>query len=277
MNINLFQPGKFDIQIPFPEEWNDLMPEELEAVANAFLECKDVMEVRGKVLISLIANRVMVHKKKVPKKWLEDIDPEQFFIEGSALLDFIFSENTLTKTPFQKIKLNGTREYVVLGPEKGFESLTCGELEDCEFFFHEFEEEKKMESLAMLAAILWRDVKNYKRQPYQSAKNNGTLEKYPAERWMPLFKRLSPGKLFAIYIWYKGSKFQLPKIFPEMHNGEGSQEESARLSFTNCIHAGAGEKNGTRNQIRVMSLYEFMYDMELQAKQAKEIEAKSNS
>lgn len=275
MNINLFKANKFDIEIPFPESWNDLLPEEIEAVAEAFLSCNHVMEIRGKVLIQIIANRVLVHKKKVPKKWMEEIDPEQFFLEGASLLDFIFHENTLTKTPFYKLNLVGAREYTVYGPEKGFESLSCGELEDCEYFFHEFEENKKMESLAMLAAILWREKVNNKRAPYQVLKAGETIEKYPAERWSTMFKRLSPAKLFAIYIWYKGCKFQLPTIFHELHSGGDGSSDSGRLSFTNCIHAGAGEKNGTRNQIRVMSLYEFMYDMELQAKQQKELEEKT--
>ena len=38
------------------------------------------------------------------------------------------------------------------------------------------------------------------------------------------------------------------------------------MAFTNCIHAGAGPKNGTRQQIRLLKLSEFMYDMEQEAK-----------
>ena len=52
--------------------------------------------------------------------------------------------------------------------------------------------------------------------------------------------------------------------------GEGTEEPDPMV-FTKCIHAGAGPKNGTRDQVRMLNLKEYFFDMELEAIKAKEL------
>ena len=265
--INISKPGDIDIELNYPTKWDELLFDEILQIAKSLISNGTSEEIRAAILLFIIESRAKAAGKKLPKKWKDLVDPESFFIEGNSLLDFIFKENTLTIPPENVIKLSGLVPYSVYAPEKGFSSLTCGEVEDAEVFYYKFLEGQKTEDLAHLAAILWR----HNKARYQVRKND-RLETYPADRWVKLFMKLEPHRLYSIFIWFTGCKNLMPKIFPVMHTpDENSSQEPDKLSFTKCIHAGAGPKNGTRDQIRVMSFMEFMFDMEQEAVKAKEL------
>lgn len=270
ITINLFKTDEFDFNLEIPSTWNELEPAEILFIARSFLESGQPLELKAQLLVFLIESRAALQKVKLPKKWKTQIDPEQFFLNGSALLSFIFDGNDLTHCPEQEIELTGVRgKYKVLAPEEGFAGLTCGEMEDADAYYTLFILEKKVEHLAMLAAILWR----LKGIPYQMIVDS-KFTTYPAQKWVPMFEKLEPHRLYAIYIWYTGCKSQLPKMFPVLHEPSDDAKQSGSpdpLSFTKCIHAGAGAKNGTREHIRLMPAREFLFDMELEAVKAKEL------
>lgn len=206
------------------------------------------------------------------------IDHEQAVLDGYPLLDFIFTENDLSNVP-SPLKLGGRLALSLSNVSKAayntqpFDQITCGEYEDCEIIANRFFEDPSGELLANLAAILFRPLKNNNLVPYmQYNHRSATYYHYQAEKKAYKFLKLAPEQLYSIFIWYAGSRSQLPKIFPDVYEG-GSTGEPDMLAFTNCIHAGAGVKNGTREKIRTMKLYEFMYDMNQEARKAKELKA----
>ena len=94
---------------------------------------------------------------------------------------------------------------------------------------------------------------------------------YNAERLYPYFLKLSPFVLHSIYTWYTGCRNQIPKYFPVPFEGNTTGGEPDPAAFTKCIHAGAGPKNGSRDQIRVTGIKEFFFDMNLEAQKAKDL------
>lgn len=273
ITINLHKQDELDVQVAFPSQWDELLPNEILAIAKAMINSTNAFELRAEILLLIIESRCKQAKQKLPKKWKDMVDAEQFFIEGNALLDFIFGENRLTKIPENEIKLQGTRPYTVYAPEKGFQTVTCGEFEDCEPYYFKFiksieADSPDMKYLAQIAAILYREQNT----PYYTRKNN-ILVAYNADNWLPMFQKLEAHRLYAIFIWYTGCKNYLPKLFPTMHepDPEANESNADPLSFTKCIHAGAGPKNGTRDNIRLMTVFEFMFDMEQESIKAKEL------
>jgi hypothetical protein len=273
LQIQLHKPNELDVQLELPEKWNELLAAQVLHIAKLFITISNPAQLKASILLYLIESNAKLQKIKLPKKWKDFIDPEQFFLEGSNLLNFLFEENKLTNLPEETLTVWGTRPYVVQGPINGFGKITCGEFEDCETNYLKFVKSTDTEKpdysfLANIAAILYRQ----KNTPYYQ-KQKEVFNQYDWKRWQPMFLKLEPHRLYAIFIWYTGNKFLLPKLFPTMHepDEESDQTQPDVFSFTKCIHAGAGPKNGSREQIRLMSLYEFLFDMEQEAIKAKEL------
>lgn len=268
VSINLYQPKKLDITLNFPSAWNDLLPKEVIFIAKALLEQteKNANATRPRLLRYLTESAAQKEKKKLPQDWYLSIDAEQAVTDVFPILDFIFNKNDRTEclAPFEI----GKEKYFPVP----FKEITCGEYEDCEVFANTFSNAPSPESLASLAAILFRPKKGADIEPYMqyNYRTDSYLE-YKAEKKQKLFLKQHPEELYAVFIWYAGCRNQLPEMFPTVY--DGPKGEPDMLAFTNCIHSGAGPKNGTREKIRCMKLYEFMYDMEREAIHAKEMEA----
>lgn len=261
--INLHQPGVLNSNIDFPTEWNDLLPEDLHAISKAMLgTLAEPNQIKGFIISYMLQRRC--------KASIERLNAEDVVLHGFPLLDFLFQENNLTKQPYPTLTIHYSPFTRLYGPQDDFNNLTCAEYEDAEIFFHQFREEPGHEPLAHLAAILWRPKRNrYFRYNPRKGKYTG----YDAERMVKRFLTLPPWQLYTIFTWYTGCRNQLPKIFPNAFGGEGDGEELDPLAFTKCIHAGAGPKNGSRDQIRCMLLKEYLMDMELEAIKVNEIKA----
>lgn len=273
--ININAPGIFDFSIQFPDSWDDLLPKEILEIAKQILNpTENVAESKAAILLAFINARAKDQKVKLPKKWEKEIDVEGFVINGFPLLDFIWAENNLSNPPENKITLKGSRTFDVFAPLKGFGSITCGEFEEAEPAFLAFTASQNVEDLAKIAAIFWRP----KGVKFQTKNTDGSIETYPYEKWAKLFEKVQPHRLYAIYIWYVGSKNLLPTAFPTVHepSEEAPDNSNPAMAFTRCVHAGAGPKNGDRNTIRITLLYEFMFDMEQEAIKAKQLKALTN-
>jgi hypothetical protein len=271
VEVNLYQPGKVNATIQLPTEWNELLIEELQLISKTLLDTFDnASEIRAAMLTRLIEVRNKLAGEPLPKDFAKKLDAEDVFINGFPLIDFIFNDNKLTSQPYPRIKFF-LRSFI--GPESNFDNLTCGEYEDAEIFFHQFIESPSSEPLAQLAAILWRP-KNVAYIRYHHRK--GKFIAYDADKKQPLFMKLPEWKLFTIYTWYAGCRKLLPEIFPTVHETNSSKDtdEPDMLVFTKCIHAGAGPKNRSRDQIRCMLLKEFFMDMELEAIKVNELKRK---
>jgi hypothetical protein len=267
ITINLSKPGELDVQLNLPASWDELYPDEILRIAKCLISGKTPENIRAEILLFIIDTRAKAENIKLPKAWRSLIDPETFFIEGNSLLDFIFKQNELTEAPEKVIKLQAQILHTVYAPGNAFNTLICGEFEDAEECYNQFIETEKIEHLAKLAAILWRP-KNVR----YLVPGNGELKTYAADKWATLFAKLEPHRLYSIFIWYLGCKNLLPKRFPVMHEPDDNMPVTPDpMAFTKCIHAGAGPKNGKRDEIRLMLLNEFLFDMEQEAVKAKEL------
>lgn len=269
--VRLYQPGNLDQVLQFPTHWNELLKEELQLVCAALLSSfTNPTSVRAVILTGLLKIRAAVAKAKLPGNLFNRLDAEDAFLNGYPLCDFIFSENNLTTQPYPRLSFGLFRNIQFSGPLSNFDNITCGEFEDAEIFFHQFRENPSPEPLARMAAILWRPANT----PYISISNSRKQE-YNAEKTVPLMLKLPAWKQYAIYTWYTGCRNTLPKLFPHAFGNGGGKPDM--LSFTKCIHAGAGPKNGSRDEIRMMMLKEFFFDIDLESKKAEELKNKSNA
>lgn len=284
VTINLHQPGKINCTIPFPSQWNELFPTEVMEICRQQLKPGNTKDVaKAKILKFIISLRTKLSKKKLPAQWMNVIDAEQAVMHGYPLLDFVYEENNLTQPAEKKIILPGLFSSAVYAPGDGFENLTCGEYEDAIIEYNNFIKEPEGTPLANIAAILWRPMSSLplfgrgrrrERLPYsQLTTHNSQLITYDSQKRVKHFLALQPHRLYAIFVWFTGCMGQMPLMFPTIYQKNAdSSEEADLMAFTKCIHAGAGPKNGTRQQIRMMKLFEFMFDMEQEAIKAEELQ-----
>ena len=217
----------------------------------------------------ILQYRLALSKKKFPARWIYLLSAEQTVINGYPLLDFVYTQNTLTAPAETEIKLPGLFPSTTKG-HKNFETISCGEFEDAQIYFSTFFNGPDPLLLAKLAAILWRKKhESYIKYDFKTA----SYKTYKSDKIARRFLKLKPQRLYAIFIWYAGCQNMLPKLFPTVYEKNASPSVGGTdiLAFTKCIHAGAGVKNGSRNEIRMTKLYEFMFDMEQEAIKAKEI------
>lgn len=263
-SLHLYQPPKINLKVNLPSAWDELLDDELFFISKTLLQQNEnnANETRGMILYYLIKERAK-KEGKLPGNWISLVNPEDFVRDIYPLADFIFNKNDRTSCP----EIHGTKV--------DFENITCGEFEDSEMASAKFSQSNDPRHLAEIAAILFRPKKliSRKRKPYlQFNSRTDSYLTYKSENKVADFLKLNPDELYAILIWYSGSRNQLPFIFPDLYAG-GKSGEPDPMVFTNTIHAGAGPKNGSRNQIRCMKLYEFLYDCNQEAKKAAEMEA----
>lgn len=266
--VELYQPGVIDVQIPYPTEWDELQTTELEWISQMMLHNFALAEARkAAIMVGLLELRAGIHNIALKKGVLNNLNIADA-PEALELTDFIYKSNTLTHQPYLQLEAGGKK---LQGPETAFNNLTVGEYEDTEVYYRLFEQEAKPEYLQQIAAILWRPAG----VPYISL-HDGKRVEYDLKAAQPLFAKTGPEKLYTIYTWYTGCRGLLPKLFPTVfEGGSGNGGEPDMLAFTRCIHAAAGPKNGTRDNIRLMKLKEFMLDAEFEAQAAKEFKRKN--
>ncbi len=256
--------GAVDVTINIPSSWNELSKEELLFICKKLIEMEET-GYSGKVEIFLfiISHNAGLQKVKLVKNWQQNLSGEDVAVNGLDTINWILETADLTKQLIPSIPLSSPlqnwRGVRGEGPQSSFDDITCGEFEDTEVFFNKYNQTKDNKDMAMLTAILWRVSSGAKRAPYFG---------YNTEKYVPAVSALPAEILLANYIWYIGCRQLLPKLFPGVFSSSSSGADMA--AFTKCIHAGAGPKNGTRDQIRKTLLKEFFLDMELEAQKIKD-------
>lgn len=264
VTVQLYQPGAVNFTFPFADNWNELTTAQLQVVSHVFHQLKEDGEAKAALLYGLLD----MHRKKLPPNTIKKIDIDDLATVGQDLVSFIWEDNLLSKQPYPVIRLGWFKKMI--GPESDFDNITCGEYELAEICVHQFYQDKDIKHLAELAAILYRP-KNVPLFLYNLKRNE--YIQYPYEKQTASFLLLPVEVLFTIYLWYCGCRNWLTKFFPNVYgSGEGGQPDMQ--AFTKCIHAAAGEKNGTRQQVRLLKLKEILFEMEQEMIKAKEIEKK---
>ena len=263
VKINLFAGKELDMELDFPTDWNELKKKEVLEICRLQLHNGQLHNLsRVEFFMFLIGSRA----KNLPTDWKALLDMDDI-CNSLHLLDFIYNENNLTKQPLTTLKV-GKKELVGLAND--FENITCGEFEELEVLFFHAMEKPSQHILAKMAAIMFRE-KDVQFQTIHFER----LVTYDFASKAAAFMALPPHILYTAFMWYCGCRFQLPKKFPTVYNSDDVKDDIQPdvLSFTKCIHAGAGQKNGSRNQIRLTPLLEFMFDMEQEAIKTNELNA----
>lgn len=267
-SINLFIPSIFDVSIDFPSTWNEMTTPEMELLATAQL-ADEKNQFIGKVAIftGIMNMRAKAQDVQLPKNWHLKLNFDDAATQGLDCLSFMFEKNDRTINPYPVLRLatanhqlQTSNQKQLIGPANDFDSITCAEMEQADIAMLQFTQDDNFEHLAQIASILWRP----RNAPYNAE---------ASEAMLPHFKKLSPVTLFVMYTWYAGCRNQLPRYFPDVYGGTGSKGPPDYMAFTKCIHAGAGPKNGKRDEIRVMLAKEFLFDAQLEAEQAKKLKA----
>lgn len=257
-------PNYVDVTLDLPGCWNDCDRTELEAIARQLLTGHDSKELfQTVILLFLIRHRAQLAGITLSTEFFERINWEDLVLQQGEALGWIHAESTLTNNPYPAFAHGFLPWQKLQGPADDFNDLTVGEFEDCEVFSIRFSKEKDTGHLAMIAAILYRPSLKKKRQLYNPDN---------AESRKAFFAKLPFHQLFLVYTWYCSCRTRLPKYFPHVFDGSGKGAPDI-TAFTKCIHAGAGPRNGTRTDIRKTPLKEYLLDLDLQAKAAKEMEA----
>lgn len=273
--VTLTQPGKKSLNISIPASWNELSLHELRRVALHQLMPypKGAEELRKPaIMLDIFKYRMLkafkrqILAKKRAAALIEKMDAEDFGMAQADLLKWMWQENQLTRLPMATIKVPGIAQPCKV-PAADFNDLLVGEFEDAEIFFALFNSNKNHDHLMQLAATLLKPERVYNKH-------------YSADKMLPHFNRMPADLLFIVYLWYAACRSLLPKLFPLVYGG-GAGGESVTApdltAFTKCIHAGAGPENGTREQIRALPIKEFLFDMQLKAKAAKDLQAEMDA
>lgn len=273
VELNLYKSGEVDETIQFPSTWNDLTVPELHAAAKVLLsEFKNEQQPRSIILLEIIRLRCIA--KKIPLSIVKKLDPEDLAIFGLPLVDFIYEAATLSRQPYPTLKIRGLSQKFV-GPADHFDTMISAEYEAANIHYLQFKTTNDVECLAKLAAVLYRPA-GTEFLTY-SAKSD-SCKTYDYEKMAKHFLKLDPWVLLTIYIWYTGCNSLLPLHFPTLYEGGSSTDDEIDIMiFTKCIHAAAGPKNGTRENVRRTLLKALYFDMELEAIKAKEQKAHYDS
>ena len=257
----------------FPSTWNELTTPELEAVAAALTSPADEWENKITLFIKLVELRATAQKIKLPYAWAANLNPEDVAINGIDSINFLFTTNERSINPYPYLQLPGIfgARSKFHGPAADFNDITCAELEDAEQMIDEFNRTKQVAALASLAAIFWRLPIN--KNVLQRRQHRFPYDDVKSQHYQSHFMCLPVQQLMACYIYVVGCRNNLPKYFPGPYGTPDQAEGKADpAAFTKCIHAGAGVKNGTRDNIRKMLAKEFLFDLQQEFDNAKEQE-----
>lgn len=252
------------LEIPFPENWNDLTTPQLRYCIAAQTSPFS----KQKIFYYLIVTNAKTHKIKLPKKWEARLNLEQASAASLTAVNFLFEDNTLTRSPFQTLKFGVLKQHNFTGQKDGLQSLLVQQLEECFPLLDKFRETQQIIFLQKLCAHLF--VKQ-SLLPWAKQKQYNATE---AEKNIDLFANCPIDIMLSIYAWLSGCIALLPKLFTDLYpQGENNQPaEFDYLAFTKCIHGSAGPRNGLRHEIRNLLALEFIMDLNLQAAEAKKQE-----
>lgn len=228
ISLSFYQPKKFDFQLEFPSEWNELSFTELKLIAQSFF-IKTIS--KAELFIELLRIRLLQsHKSNQVNTIITFLNMEDVSLNYSHLIDFIAKGVELTYNPFSLPN--------VQGPKPDFEDILVGEFEESDQALHEYNSGRK-EALEELFKCFFR-----------------------TDNVLPEEDMLVAALLFV------GCKNQLPKYFPLVFPPPDDEEEVKErdpLALTRIIHLMAGPKNGTREVIRRTPLREFLFECQLEA------------
>lgn len=222
-----------------PSKWNELSTKQLVAVAKIMLSESEWDIIKVRLILYFLGMRVIRHKtvvvdgienfyikhgfRRVYLISAYDIDmlgntlnflTEKPDKEGKRLL-----RPTVKKQPFPVLKLR-FRKYI--GYKNALTDMLFGEFIFAETYYYRYLKTKDEAWLNRLLAVLYRRVKNGKRQEFSEE----NIEQNAA-----IIAKLPPYVKLAMRFFYDGSKEQLAEEFPSILGSGGSASGKAKDPF----------------------------------------------
>jgi hypothetical protein len=256
-SITLFIDGE-EKTVPFPTTWNELTQIELRYCISA----QGADDSRPKIFCFLITTAAAREKLHLPAGWQSRLDFDQAARAAIDCLEFLYDANTLTKSPFKKIKVSGV---LLHGPADDFDDLTCRQMELAHPALERFRTTNQLVHLQELCSYLFR-------------RGKAEVSEAGAKALLPFIKKMPLDVLLCMYTWFAGCLTVLPTYFEHLYDTAETKESAGFdfMAFTKLIHSGAGERNGSREDIRRMDIKQFLFDLDLLAEQAAKMEAPQN-
>lgn len=263
IEINLYKPDVVDIKVPFPTTWNELTLDELEFIGPHVLTEKEVhWEIIFLEILRLRLARITPKCNAILKK----MDPEQLFVLGLPLIEFIKDENTLTNFPYEELQ-------GIDIPKKDFNSMQVVMYENAVIFSHKWRESTETKDfMDFIKAIM--NPYQYRERFILSAE--GLYNRYKSRKANKAIDKLSNTQLRVIFLWYIGCENRLPLLFPRIYEG-GSSGKGSKSNFTKCIHQAATSGNYKRSGIRQLLLKELLFDIECALEAQEKLEEKNKT
>jgi hypothetical protein len=163
----------------------------------------------------------------IPQKIMTNLEPESLdaLLNEHCVVDFLFSKMDMLRNPIPRIGK-------LVGPMDDFEDFKMGEFSFCETFYSNYVEERNIEFLKEMVAVLYRperpgydplgeDALN-RRQKFNVVSQKARLEQ---------IKNIPEEDLIAIYLWYDCCRQQLMEDFPEPFEGESSGSRNGTIDI----------------------------------------------
>lgn len=246
----------------FPENWNELSPEQLRFLSRISFENIPVQDIRLKMVLFCLKAKIIRYKNNRYTIYMHGFKfqaaPEGL-IALSDIFDFLFSEpdkqgnryidSRLSKNPFPLLKISGHR---LIGPADALTDITYEQF----IYLQTFSERISSDQSAIDALI---EI-IYKRPCGKSA--TGLIRKIPADIKMIIF-------------WlYTGSIRFIASKYHRVFSGNGESLDNAFEAQQKVIHSLANGELTKKDQVRNSLLYDALYTMELNIEQQEELEAK---
>lgn len=260
LQIQLFDTDSLDVKLELPQFWDDFHLDELILIKKLLSQQIDT----ASFCMALLKYRIAYNKLTIPD-WVIRIDLTDAVTELLPIAHYYIADNNLTRNPLPQLG-----KYY--GPADGFDNMVCGEYEIADQLMNLFIETADVQYLLEMVYYLWR--------PLDEGGKRITLQDYePSDAAKSFFRAYDMDKLQVIYLWWTGCRKSLTELFPLPFSGTNdanpADDEMNPSVFTDVIHSGAGERNGTRAHIRWNTLIkEFLHDIQLQLKHNQEMDDK---
>lgn len=249
----LLQTGK-TVKIELPLEWNEFDNTELSFIVKAL----NTNTPKPILALQLLEYRLQLNKVK--GFGMHQLNADDLVNDLLPLIDYYLENINLTRNPVLKLG-----DFIGLD---NFDNMLVGEYEEADINYILYNQEQDVKHLRALAQCLWRPRSKGKRISLEGYEYSGSF-----------FDKLSANKLHLIYLWFTGCRNELLALFPDIFGRSDNEDEEVKnnqeqqsLGITDLVHSAAGERNGTRREIRWQTtIKEFLYDCQLQQAQHEEM------
>ena len=243
-----------------PSSWDELNRRQLLFVSSLFNSGTSLSEFKMRCLYRFL---------KIKKRVFLNIDPPDAFELGETL-NFLFEQITLTKALISSLRPSRFPLVRLHGPDDAMGYCTFGEFTKAQVRYEEYCDTKKPAILDELIAILFR-----RKKPFWWLQRYFVETTDPRVRFMDrnlksrsrLISTLDERTKYAIFIFFSGVVFSLPKHFPNVYKPRSSSSGGKLSGWASLIISLADGRTDDHSLERIMNsnMYNVFLGLEQKA------------